>query len=392
LANAGGFQLQVEQRGFVDLARLQATTDQLLQKLNTDPHFAGAFTVFRANTPQLYVDIDRAKVESLHTPIEDVFTTLQVYMGGLYVNQFNLFGRTWWVAAQAAPQFRANPNEVGFLQVRNAQGQMLPLGTVANLHRSTGPIFIMRYNMYASAAINGNTAPGVSSGDAVRTVSQLAEESGVPFEWTQLVFLQVQAGNVGLLIFALGAVLVYLILAAKYESWRLPLAVTLVVPLCVLAAVTGMLIVRLPVDIFVQIGLLVLVGLASKNAILIVEFARDLRARGEEVHAAALAASNIRFRPIIMTSLAFTFGVLPLVIAGGAGTEMRRSLGTAVFSGMIGVTLFGIFLTPVFFFALMWFSKHARTIDTPNSRESDEAESGANFNGRPSPASESVSR
>jgi multidrug efflux pump len=365
LANAGGFQLQTEQRGFVDLNQLQATTDQLVQTLNADPHFAGVFTLFRANTPQLYVDIDRAKVESLQVPIDDVFATLQVYMGGMYVNQFNRFGRTWWVAPEAAPPFRANPNVVRQLQVRNALGQMLPLGTVADVRGATGPIFVMRYNMYTSAAVNGNTAPGVSSGEVVQAVTQLAKEEGVPFEWTQLVYLQVQAGNVALLIFALGAVLVYLILAAKYESWRLPLAVVLVVPLCMLAAVTGMLIAKLPVDIFVQIGLLVLVGLASKNAILIVEFARDLRAQGEELHAAALGASKIRFRPIIMTSLAFIFGVLPLVIARGAGAEMRQSLGTAVFSGMIGVTLFGVFLTPVFFFALMWLGGRVRDTTTP---------------------------
>ncbi len=355
LANAGGFQLQTEQQGYVDLNQLQEMTDRLVQKLNTDKHFAGAFTLFRANTPQLYVDIDRTKVEALQVPIDDVFKTLQVYMGGMYVNQFNRFGRTWWVAAEASARFRANPNEVSQLQVRNSQGQMVPLGTVAHVQSSTGPLMVMRYNMYTSAAINGNTAPGVSSGEVVQEVTKLARELGVPFEWTQLVYLQVQAGNVALLIFGLGALLVYLILAAKYESWRLPLAVILVVPLCILAAVVGMLIAKLPVDIFVQIGLLVLVGLASKNAILVVEYARELRLQGEELHAAALAASKIRFRPIIMTSLAFIFGVLPLVVATGAGAEMRQALGTAVFSGMIGVTLFGIFLTPVFFFVLLWF-------------------------------------
>ncbi len=394
LANAGGFQLQVEQRGYVDLNELHGMTDRLLQRLNTDPHFAGAFTVFRANTPQLFADIDRTKVESLQVPIRDVFTTLQVYLGGMYVNQFNLFGRTWWVAAQAQPQFRASPNEVRFLQVRNSLGQMVPLGTVARVRNTTGPIFVMRYNMYTSAAVNGNTAPGVSSGDVVREVTRIAAEEGVPIEWTQLVYLQVQAGNVGLLIFALGAVLVYLILAAKYESWRLPLAVVLVVPLCVLAAVTGMLVARLPVDIFVQIGLLVLVGLASKNAILIVEFARDLRARGEELHAAAVDASKIRFRPILMTSFAFIFGVLPLVIATGAGAEMRQSLGTAVFSGMIGVTVFGVLLTPVFFFSLMWFGGRVRNTTTPMPQVPGEAHTAADERpvtaplGRPSPEAE----
>jgi multidrug efflux pump len=354
LANAGGFKLQVEERGYVDLTELQTMTDQLVQKANADPHFAGVFTLYRAATPQVYVDIDRTKVQSLDVPIQDVFTTLQVYMGKMQVNQFNRFGRTWWVATQAAPHFRTSANEVKRLQVRNSQGQMVPLGTLARVEDSAGPVLVMRYNMYTSAAINGNTAPGVSSGEVIDTINRLAQETGVPFEWTEITFLQVQAGNVALLIFALATILVYLVLAAKYESWRLPLAVILVVPLCMLAAVTGMFIAKLPVDIFVQIGLLVLIGLASKNAILIVEFARQLHEEGKPSFEAALEGSRIRFRPIIMTSLAFIFGVLPLVIASGAGKEMRQSLGTAVFSGMIGVTLFGIFLTPVFYYVLMW--------------------------------------
>jgi multidrug efflux pump len=215
----------------------------------------------------------------------------------------------------------------------------------------------MRYNMYASASVNGNSAPGVSSGTIVDTVTGIAQEMGVPFEWTQTTFLEVQAGNIAILIFALGTVLVYFVLAAKYESWNLPLAVILVVPLCMLAAVAGMTIARLPIDIFVQIGLLVLVGLASKNAILIVEYGRDQRLQGKELHEAALMASKTRFRPIIMTSFAFILGVTPLVLATGAGAEMRQSLGTAVFSGMIGVTLFGIFLTPAFFFGLEWLAE-----------------------------------
>jgi multidrug efflux pump len=228
------------------------------------------------------------------------------------------------------------------------------MGTLARVEHTTGPVFVMRYNMYTSAAVNGNNAPGVSSGEIIDAMTNLANELGISFEWTEIMFLQLQAGNIALYIFALGTVLVYLVLAAKYESWRLPLAVILVVPLCLLAAVTGMLVARLPVDIFVQIGLLVLIGLASKNAILIVEYARQLTEDGRDLHQAALEASRIRFRPIIMTSLAFILGVVPLVVATGAGAEMRQSLGTAVFSGMIGVTLFGVFLTPIFFFVLMW--------------------------------------
>jgi len=219
---------------------------------------------------------------------------------------------------------------------------------------TTGPLLVMRYNMYVSAPVNGMSAPGVSSGTVIDEMKRVAREADVPFEWTALSYLEVEAGNVGMLIFALGTALVYLVLAGKYESWRLPFAVILVVPLCILAAITGMTIAGLPVDIFVQIGLLVLVGLASKNAILIVEFARQLRGEGKELHEATVEASKIRFRPIIMTSLAFIFGVGPLVLAHGAGAEMRQSLGIAVFSGMIGVTLFGIFLTPVFFYVIDW--------------------------------------
>jgi multidrug efflux pump len=360
LGNAGGFQLQTEQRGYVDLNELQAQTDELVRRANADPHFASVFTQFRANTPQLFVDIDRTKAEALHVPLQDVFTTLQVYMGGLYVNQFNKFGRTWQVQLQAAPRFRTNAEVLKQFKVRNVEGQMVPLGTLARVKQSTGPLVVMRYNMYASASVNGTPAPGVSSGTAIQEMTRLAREVHVPFEWTALSYLEVQAGNVALLIFALGTVLVYLVLAAKYESWRLPLAVILVVPLCMLAAVTGMAIARLPVDIFVQIGLLVLIGLASKNAILIVEYARQLREEGKDLHAAAREASHIRFRPIIMTSLAFICGVLPLVLATGAGAEMRQSLGTAVFSGMIGVTLFGIFLTPVFYYVLMRLGERRR--------------------------------
>jgi multidrug efflux pump len=360
LGNVGGFQLQTQQRGYVDYQELQEMTDRLVAKANANPAFGGVFTQYRAATPQLFVDIDRAKVESLQVPIQDVFTTLQVDMGGLYVNQFNKFGRTWQVQVQAAPRFRTTARPLSQFQVRTTQGQMVPLGTLARVQPSTGPLLVMRYNMYVSAPVNGVPAPGVSSGTVIQEMRRMAREADVPFEWTALSYLEVQAGNVALLIFALGTALVYFVLAAKYESWRLPLAVILVVPLCMLAAVTGMLIAHLPVDIFVQIGLLVLVGMASKNAILIVEYARQLHGEGKELHEAALDASRIRFRPIIMTSLAFIFGVLPLVLATGAGAEMRRSLGTAVFAGMIGVTLFGVFLTPVFYFVIEWLGERRR--------------------------------
>jgi multidrug efflux pump len=356
LGNAGGFKLQTEQRGYMDLAELQTMTDELVARANTDPHYAGVFTLYRAYTPQLFVDIDRAKVQSLQVPMQDVFTTLQLYMGGYYVNQFNKFGRTWQVNIQAEPSARTSADILKQLFVRSSprqgQGQMIPLGTLVRASDSTGPLAVMRYNMYTSAAVNGIPAPGVSSGTIVEKMTELARESDTAFEWTEMTFLQVKAGNIAFLIFGLGTVLVYLVLAAKYESWNLPLAVILVVPMCLLAAVTGMGIARLPVDIFVQIGFLVLVALACKNAILIVEFAHEQHQQGIGLHEATEGAARIRFRPIIMTSLAFIGGVYPLVVATGAGAEMRQSLGTAVFSGMIGVALFGIFLTPVFFFVL----------------------------------------
>jgi multidrug efflux pump len=279
-------------------------------------------------------------------------------MGGYYVNQFNKFGRTWQVNIQADPESRASADILKQLFVRSSprqgQGQMVPLGTLLRAENSTGPLSVMRYNMYTSAAVNGIPAPGVSSGTVVQEMTRLGRELAVPFEWTEMTFLQVQAGNVAFLIFGLGTVLVYLVLAAKYESWNLPLAVILVVPMCLLAAVTGMAIAQMPVDIFVQIGFLVLVALACKNAILIVEFAHEQHEQGAALYDATRGAARVRFRPIIMTSVAFIGGVFPLVVATGAGAEMRQSLGTAVFSGMIGVGLFGIFLTPVFFFVLMW--------------------------------------
>jgi multidrug efflux pump len=366
LGNAGGFQLQVEQRGNVNLEELQKATDELCRDANADPlhRLIGVFTMFRADTPQLFVDIDRTKCESLMVPVQDVFNALQTYMGGYYVNLFNLFGRTWQVNLMAEGDFRTTSKQVGQLKVRNKLGQMVPLATLATVKSQGGPAMYMRFNMYPTAAVNGNPAPGVSSGDAINLMQGLCNKLGLPYEWTTITFMQLLPAKIGmflvpgailgLFVFVLGAVLVFLVLAAKYESWTLPLSVILVVPMCLLCSVSGMMIAHLPVDIFVQIGYLVLVGMAAKNAILIVEFAQQQRALGLNLHDAAVEACRLRLRPIIMTSFAFILGVVPLILAHGAGAEMRISLGTAVFSGMIGVTAFGLFLTPVFYYSLMY--------------------------------------
>jgi multidrug efflux pump len=359
LGTAGGFKLQLEQRGFVDLQELQTDADNLIQAGNKDSRLVGLFTVYRSNTPQLYLDIDRTKCESLDVNVQDAFNTLQVYMGGYFVNLFNKFGRTWQVNILADQSFRAQPNEIRSLKVRNKAGEMVPLGTLADAKSAGGPVMVTRYNMYASAPINGNTAPGVSSGQAIGIMADLAKKQQVSYEWTEITIMQILAGNTAIYVFALGSLLVFLILAAKYDSWGMPLSVILVVPMCLLCAVVGMLIARMPVDVFVQVGFLVLVGLAAKNAILIVEFAKQMQESGMSSREATVAACRLRLRPIVMTAFAFILGVVPLVLSEGAGAEMRSSLGTAVFSGMIGVTAFGIFLTPVFYFVITHSKKGA---------------------------------
>jgi multidrug efflux pump len=352
LGTAGGFKLQVEQRGFVDLPELQTETDNLVAAGNANPKLEDLFTIYRANAPQIKLDIDRTKCESLKVNLQDAFDTLQVYMGGYFVNLFNKFGRTWQVNLLADERFRDQPEKVENLKVRNKLGEMVPLGTLTDVQKVGGPVMVMRYNMYASAPINGNTAAGVSSGQAVKAMADLAKQQDTAYEWTEIVYMQLQEGSSSIVAFGLGALLVFLILAAKYESWRLPLSVILVVPMCLLCSVVGMLVVSLPIDIFVQVGFLVLIGLAAKNAILIVEFAKELYEGGKSRYDATVEACRLRLRPIVMTAFAFILGVVPLVLAEGAGAEMRRSLGTAVFSGMIGVTAFGIFLTPVFFYVI----------------------------------------
>jgi multidrug efflux pump len=400
LGTAGGFKLMVQAVGDVDYQKLQGQADNLAAKGNEvgqrEHTLVGLFNSFRATTPQLYVNIDRAKCKAMGVALTDVFDTLQVFMGGYYVNDFNQFGRTWQVNVQADAAFRTSAERVAQMKVRNANGDMVPLGSVADIVDSIGPVIVTRYNMYAAAPINGATFPGVSTGTAIGTMEALAKQElapGMGYEWTELTYLQILESRIDSIqdllrnpftAFAGAVVLVFLVLAAQYESWSLPLAVILVVPMCLLCAIAGVALARMDVNIFVQVGFVVLVGLAAKNAILIVEFARDRQHEGLGRFEATVEACKTRLRPIIMTSFAFILGVFPLVIARGAGAEMRRTLGTAVFSGMIGVTLFGIFLTPVFYYVIIGLvGGPPRGVAPP--RDTQPAADGA-ANGSPAPA------
>ena len=360
LSVAGGFKIIVEDTSGLGLPILEKQTNTLVEKLAGEPDLVGVSSQFRANTPQLFMDIDRAKSAALGIPFSDVNQTLTIFLGSLYVNSFNIFGRHWQVTVQAEGTFRNQVRDIHLLEVRNQQGQMVSLGTLADVRDIGGPIFVYRYNSRAATSITGNLKPGVSSGVVIADVDHLAGETlplSMKSEWTELMFMQIRDGDTTLYVFSLAVMCVFLALSALYESWALPLAVILVVPLCLLCSVTGVLASHGVVDIFVQIGLVVLVGLACKNSILIVEFARDMHVAGHPRYEATVEASRLRLRPILMTSFAFILGVVPLVIATGAGSEMRQSLGTAVFSGMIGVTLFGIFLTPVFFYVIQGMSE-----------------------------------
>jgi len=359
LGSTGGFKIMIEDRGNDGLAALQEQTDNLVEQGNRRPGLVGLLSIFSANTPQLYVDIDRTKCKTMGVALSDVFDTLQIDLGGLYVNDFNQFGRTFQVNCQADVPFRMHPEDLRRLQVRNGRGEMVPLGTVAKVEARGGPFVINRYNMYPAAAINGAAVPGMSSGEVIAAVERLAADhlpSSMAFEWTELMYLQLIAGSTTMFVFGGAVMLVFLVLAGQYESWSLPLAVILVVPMCILCSVAGVALARMDINVFTQIGFVVLVGLASKNAILIVEFAKSKRESGMPRREATLAACKLRLRPIMMTSFAFILGVVPLVVSSGAGAEMRRTLGTAVFSGMLGVTLFGIFLTPVFYYVIQWFA------------------------------------
>jgi len=356
IGNAGGFKMQVQDRRGGGLPALQAATDLLIAKGSSGHGLVGLFTSFRSQVPQLYLDIDRRKAETLDVPLNSVFDTLQAYLGSTYVNDFNFLNRTDQVNIQAEARFRVEPESIGQLYTRNNKNQMVPLGTLLDIQEINGPDKVMHYNIYPSAEISGNTLPGVSSGQAIQVMDQLAKEnlpSQFGFEWTELTLQQILAGNSSVYIFPLCVLFVFLVLAAQYESWSLPLAIILIVPMCLFAAISGVFLRSMDNNIFTQVGFVVLVGLACKNAILIVEFAKQQMDAGHDRMDSAVEAARLRLRPILMTSFAFTLGVLPLVVAVGPGAEMRQAIGTAVFSGMIGVTLFGIFLTPVFFSVIM---------------------------------------
>jgi multidrug efflux pump len=352
LGRAGGLKLMVEDRGDAGLKALQDQTENLVRKASELPQLKGVQSVFNVNAPQLFVDINRDACLSLGISMAEVFGTLQGFLGSRYINDFNMYGRTWQVVVQADDQWRDRMEDVRKLHLRNRDGQMIPLASVANVRQTGGPLMVTRYNMYPAAAITANTGTGVSSGEGIQALESMALQelpATMAAEWTELSYLERTAGNTGLQLFLCSVAFVFLVLAALYESWTLPLAVILVVPMCVLCSIAGVAITGMDINIFTQIGFLVLVGLACKNAILIVEFAKLRRDTGEEVTHAILEACRLRLRPILMTSFAFILGVVPLVFATGAGAEMRRALGTTVFSGMLGVTAFGIFLTPVFF-------------------------------------------
>jgi len=372
----GGFKLNVEDRQNRGAEALYAAVQDALQKAWADPSLAGVFSSYQINVPQLDVDVDRLKVKRQGVKLNDVFQTLQVNLGSLYVNDFNRFGRTYRVVAQADAPFRSQVDDILPLKTRNAAGEMVPLGSMISVKESFGPDIVERFNGYGSADINGGPAPGHSSGEAQAAISKILDEnlpSGMSYEWTEIAFQQIDAGNAAVFVFPLCVIFVFLVLAAQYESFTLPLAIILIVPMALLAGLVGIHLQGGDNNIFTQIGFLVLVGLASKNAILIVEFAKHLQEQGRDRVQAVLEAARLRLRPIVMTSIAFIMGVMPLAFAHGAGQEVRRAMGAAVLSGMIGVTVFGLMLTPVFYVLLRRDKKVAEALPAPQTEVSSHA-------------------
>ncbi|MPW31512.1 multidrug efflux RND transporter permease subunit [Agarivorans sp. B2Z047] len=355
LGTIGGFRLQIQDRASLGYEELANVTMQVMQKAWATPSLTGIFSSYQVNVPQLDLDLDRTKAMQQGVAIDEVFSTLQAYMGSTYVNDFNKFGRTYQVNIQADESFRQSPEQISQLKVRNADGAMIPLGSFVDVSYVAGPDRVMHYNGYTTAEINGGPAPGYSSGEAQAAIEQILAETlpiGMTFEWTELTYQQKLSGNTAMLIYPLVIILVFMVLAAQYESLRLPMAIILIIPMTLLSAISGVLLWGGDNNIFTQIGLIVLVGLATKNAILIVEFAKELQDQGRTVMEAVLEASRLRLRPILMTSIAFIMGVVPMVFSTGEGAEMRQAMGVAVFSGMIGVTIFGLLLTPLFYYLL----------------------------------------
>jgi hydrophobe/amphiphile efflux-1 (HAE1) family protein len=352
IGNASGFRMMVQDRSGQGPAALQGVVFGMMGRAAQTPGVNQVFSLFETQTPQLYLDIDRTKAQLLGINITDVFSALQIYIGSAYVNDFNLFGRTFRVIAQAEAGDRLDPADVLKIRVRNAAGQTVPLGSFTTVQNQSGPYRVVRYNLYPAAELDGAAAPGYSQGQAIEIMQRLAAEAlpqGYAYEWTTLAFQQLRAGNTAIFVFLLATVFVFLVLAAQFESLRLPLAVILIVPMCLIAAIVGVFLWRQDNNILTQVGFIVLIAMASKNAILIVEFAKQIEDRGETAMHAAVEAARLRLRPIIMTSLAFILGVLPMMLATGAGAELRQALGTPVVFGMIGVTVFGLIFTPVFY-------------------------------------------
>jgi multidrug efflux pump len=366
LGTLGGFKLQLEDRGALGYEALAAATQAFLKKAAEAPELGPSFTSYQINVPQLDVDLDRVKAKQLGLSITDVFDTMQIYLGSLYINDINQFGRVYQVRAQADAPFRATADDIGLLKTRNAAGDMVPLSSLVKVSPTYGPETVVRYNGYTAADINGGPAPGYSSDEAKAAIERIAAETlprGIKMEWTDLTYQQELAGNSAIWVFPISVLLVFMVLAALYESLTLPLAIILIVPMSILSALTGVWLTNGDNNIFTQIGLMVLVGLSVKNAILIVEFARELEMDGRTIVQAAIEASRLRLRPILMTSIAFIAGVVPLVFATGAGSEMRSAMGIAVFAGMLGVTLFGLMLTPVMYVVLRKMSGVTTLID-----------------------------
>jgi len=375
IGNAGGFKMMIQDRGGQGLKALEEAATQVMIAGNQTAGLAGVFTLFNTKTPKLFAEIDRVRAQMFHVPAERVFQTLEVYMGSTFINDFNFLNRTFRVTAQAMGEFRQNAASIGNFKTRNDLGEMVPIGAVAKIKDISGPYRVARYNLFPAAEVQGNVAPGTSTGTALAAMEMLAGQNlteGFGYEWTELAYQQKLAGNTGLFVFGAAVLFVFLVLAAQYESWSLPLSVILIVPMCLLAAVTGLLLRGLDVNVLSQVGFVVLVGLAAKNAILIVEFAKQAEEEGKNPTEAAVRAAGTRLRPILMTSFAFILGVVPLVIATGAGAEMRIAMGTAVFAGMVGVTFFGLIFTPVFYVVVrrisIWLRGHRTAHPTPAPR------------------------